>query len=280
MITTITPAMTTPEILEDTTFSPTFFNDHFRLLIAQTPDEQHRAFALRHAVFIEELNYAIGKESALNIERDEHDQHSLLCLLHHNATGIDVGCVRVVLIDPAPGQPARGLPLEDYYHAHLFIPDAHPHTFPLHKTCEVSRLAVHPTVRKKPKGRAGPAASTSDARRPSPFPALQTPYESIKESPALLGLSLFLAATAMVGLSGRYHVFAMLEPRFSRLLKASGLHFHQVGGVINYCGSRAPYYIDQRVAEESLPKRIVPLYHTIKTQLAAQLPATTCVYAH
>lgn len=75
----------------------------------------------------------------------------------------------------------------------------------------------------------------------------------------------------MVGLSGRHHVFAMLEPRFSRLLKASGLHFQQVGGVINYCGSRAPYYIDQRVAEAHLPKRIVPLYHTIKTQLAVQL---------
>ncbi|BCA92582.1 hypothetical protein HMSLTHF_23570 [Vreelandella aquamarina] len=46
--------------------------------------------------------------------------------------------------------------------------------------------------------------------------------------------------------------------------------------MINYCGSRAPYYIDQRVAEAHLPKRIVPLYHTIKTQLAVQLLASLC----
>ncbi|XQU07867.1 GNAT family N-acyltransferase [Halomonas sp. LY9] len=149
VITTITPPITTPEILTDTTFSPTFFNDHFTLIIAQTEDEQHRAFALRHTVFIEELNYDIGTSSELNIEHDEHDQHSLLCLLHHKATGIDVGCVRIVLIDPSVEQKERGLPLEDYYPAHLFIADTHPHYFPASTVCEVSRLAVHPTARKK-----------------------------------------------------------------------------------------------------------------------------------
>ncbi|MGE6511605.1 PEP-CTERM/exosortase system-associated acyltransferase [Vreelandella aquamarina] len=271
-ITTIKPTRTPPDTLQESTFSPTFFNDHFTLLIAQTPDEQYRAFALRHAVFIEELNYAIGNENTLNIECDAHDQHSLLCLLHHNATGIDVGCVRVVLIEPVRGRPLCSLPLEAYYPAPLFMPDTHPHAFSSDKTCEVSRLAVHPTVRKKPLSR--PELASQDF--PSTSPTAQTPYESIKESPALLSLSLFLAATAMVGLSGRHHVFAMLEPRFSRLLKASGLHFQQVGGVINYCGSRAPYYIDQRVAEAHLPKRIVPLYHTIKTQLAVQLLASLC----
>lgn len=260
VITTITPPMTTPETLADTTFSPAFFNDHFLLILAQTADEKHRAFALRHAVFIEELNYDIGNTNALNIEHDEHDQHSLLCLLHHKATGIDVGCVRVVLIDPLAEQNERGLPLEDYYQPHLFISDTHPHYFPASTVCEVSRLAVHPTARKRHKD--------------NQSPDIQSPYDSIKESPALLSLSLFLAATAIVGLSQRYHVFAMLEPRFSRLLKASGLHFHQVGGVINYCGSRAPYYIDQRVAETNLPIKLLPLYQSIKRQLASQLPLT------
>ena len=148
-ITTIKPTRTSPDTLQESTFSPTFFNDHFTLLIAQTPDEQYRAFALRHALFIEELNYAIGNENTLNIECDAHDQHSLLCLLHHNATGIDVGCVRVVLIEPVRGRPLCSLPLEAYYPAPLFMPDTHPHAFSSDKTCEVSRLAVHPTVRKK-----------------------------------------------------------------------------------------------------------------------------------
>ncbi|WP_311065001.1 PEP-CTERM/exosortase system-associated acyltransferase [Halomonas sp. DWK9] len=274
VITTITPPITTPEILADTTFSPTFFNDHFRLILAQTTDEQHRAFALRHAVFIEELNYDIGTSSTLNLEHDEHDQHSLLCLLHHKATGIDLGCVRVVLIDTFAKRQERGLPLEDYYASHLFMPETHPSYFPVNTVCEVSRLAVHPTARKKPKD-----FHRADSQSPdSQSLDIQSPYDSIKESPALLSLSLFLAATALVGLSQRYHVFAMLEPRFSRLLKASGLHFHQVGGVINYCGSRAPYYIDQRVAEESLPIKIKPLYHTIKGQLEAQLPPTSSLH--
>ncbi|WP_404342812.1 PEP-CTERM/exosortase system-associated acyltransferase [Vreelandella venusta] len=274
VITTITPPITTPEILADTTFSPTFFNDHFRLILAQTTDEQHRAFALRHAVFIEELNYDIGTSSAPNLEHDEHDQHSLLCLLHHKATGMDVGCVRVVLIDALAKHQERGLPLEDYYSPDLFMPETHPHYFPASTVCEVSRLAVHPTARKKPKDHHPDSQSSDSQSSEIQSPEIQSPYDSIKESPALLSLSLFLAATAMVGLSQRYHVFAMLEPRFSRLLKASGLYFHQVGGVINYCGSRAPYYIDQRVAEERLPIKIKPLYQTIKLQLEAQLPLT------
>ena len=252
VITTITPPVTTPETLVENTFSPAFFDTHFSLLIAHTPIEKLRAFTLRHAVFIEELNYDLGNDSALNIEHDDHDQQSLVCLLHHKATGLDVGCLRVVLFDEHNGHEQHSLPLEAYYGEHLFLPNTHPRCFAHQQVCEVSRLAVHPTVRRK----------HSD---------VQSPYESIKESPALLSLSLFLAATALVGLSQRPHAFAMLEPRFSRLLKASGLQFHQVGGVIDYCGSRAAYYIDQRVAEEHLPKRITPLYQFIKGQLASQL---------
>ncbi|WP_218314589.1 PEP-CTERM/exosortase system-associated acyltransferase [Halomonas sp. 18071143] len=252
MIIPIAPSVTTPDTLVENIFTPAFFDTHFSLLIAQTPTEKRRAFTLRHAVFIEELRYDLGNSSALNIEHDDHDQQSLLCLLHHKATGLDVGCLRVVLFDEQNAHGLHSLPLEAYYGAHLFLPNTHPRHFASHQVCEVSRLAVHPTVRRKQS-------------------EVQSPYESIKESPALLSLSLFLAATALVGLSQRHHVFAMLEPRFSRLLKASGLQFHQVGGVIDYCGSRAAYYIDQRVAEERLPKRLTPLYQFIKGQLASQL---------
>ncbi|EWH03361.1 hypothetical protein [Halomonas sp. BC04] len=93
----------------------------------------------------------------------------------------------------------------------------------------------------------------------------------VKPFSPLLGLSLFLAATAIVGLSERRHVFAMMEPRFSRLLKMSGLAFHKAGRVIDYCGPRAAYYIDQHQAERDMHETLRPLYRHIMTELAPQL---------
>ncbi len=63
----------------------------------------------------------------------------------------------------------------------------------------------------------------------------------------------------------------MMEPRFARLLKISGLQFRQVGDVIDYCGPRAAYYIDQRDAERDLQAPLQPLYWHIKESIAPQL---------
>ncbi|WFE71273.1 PEP-CTERM/exosortase system-associated acyltransferase [Halomonas sp. M1] len=250
---TIHPPTTTPEDIKQNTFTPDFFDRHFSLIIAQTTDEKIRAFSLRHAVFNEELNYKLGDTPHQNIEKDIHDQHSILCLLHHKETGIDVGCVRVVLINKQRFSSSPSLPLEEYYHKSLFTSHQHPRYFASESVCEVSRLAVHPGFRRK---------SAAD---------INNHESSIRESPALVSLSLFLAATAIVGIAQRHHVFAMLEPRFNRLLGASGLHFQQVGELIQHCGERAAFYIDQRVAEHHLPEKIVPLYQLIKSGLATQL---------
>lgn len=253
IISSIKPPTTTPEDLKQHSFSPELFDSHFSLIIAQTNAEKTRAFSLRHAVFNEELNYNMGDTRHQNIEQDIHDQHSILCLLHHKDTGIDVGCVRVVLISQQRLCPSASLPLETYYDASLFTSHVHPRHFSSDRVCEVSRLAVHPAFRRK---------SATD---------IHNHENSIRESPALVSLSLFLAATAIVGITQRHHVFAMLEPKFHRLLGASGLHFQQVGEPIQYCGKRAAFYIDQRAAEQRLPAPLVPLYALIKSSLATQL---------
>jgi hypothetical protein len=63
----------------------------------------------------------------------------------------------------------------------------------------------------------------------------------------------------------------MIEPKFNRLLKASGLHFQKAGETIDYCGYRAAYYIDQHKAENNLPEEIVFLYYHIKEKISFQI---------
>lgn len=240
---------------------PRNFSERFKFIIAHTPEEKQRAFSLRHEVFHEELHYNIGEKINAPLEKDSHDQNSILCLLQHKESGMDAGCLRVVIIDDKANSSPHVLPLEEYCKSSLQDSELHPNTFTKSTVCEVSRLAVHPSFRKRAKPPTG--IRDEDINKICSI--------SEKQEPALIGLSLFLAATAIVGLSGRRHVFAMIEPKFNRLLKASGLHFHKAGETIDYCGTRAAYYIDQHRAEDNLPEEIKPLYNHIKKELSSQI---------
>ncbi|WP_447043694.1 PEP-CTERM/exosortase system-associated acyltransferase [Vreelandella sp. H-I2] len=232
----------------------------FKFIIANSPDEKKRAFLLRHQVFNDELNYNIGDNKNSTFEKDSHDQYSILCLLQHRESGMDVGCLRVVIISDTANGSTENLPLEEYCSESLTDPVLHPKNLPKNSICEVSRLAVHPLFRKK-------------AKPPIDFKESKTKDSTSNndlQNQSLISLSLFLSATSIVGLVQRKHVFAMLEPRFNRLLKCSGLHFQKVGNVINYCGERAAYYIDQHKAVENLPEQLIPLYSYINKDLSKQ----------
>ena len=239
------------------------FIDQYRFIIARSREARYRAYALRHTVFREELQYRLGEDADIPFEKDAHDQNAILCLLHHTKTDRDAGCLRVVLPLDNAGQQQR-LPLEESCAHGLTDPRLHPDRFDRNTLCEVSRLAVHPGFRRSRDSALGMEQqdlhSLADNQLPPPSP--------------LVGLSLFLAATAVVGLAGRQHVFAMMEPRFARLLKISGLTFRQVGDVIDYCGPRAAYYIDQHQAERDLQPALRPLYDQIKASLALQMAGT------
>lgn len=235
--------------------------DSYRLIIAHTAAQKERAFALRHAVFHEELHYKIGEETGSPLEKDTYDKNSILCLLQHKASSMDAGCLRVVIIEDNSDHSIQNLPFEEYSGSSLQNPRLHPSSFKKSQLCEVSRLAVHSHFRKRslpPTGVRG-----EDMKNMGP--------EDSENHSALISLSLFLAATAIVGISKRRHVFAMIEPKFSRLLKVSGLHFQKAGETIDHCGLRAAYYIDQKQAERDLPERILPLYTRIKSCLEQQL---------
>lgn len=221
------------------------FARRFELVIAHSDAARERAFALRHRVFREELKYQLGSDRAF-LEHDEYDQNSVLCLLKHRESGLDAGCLRVVLVPDA----FKKLPFEEYYDLALLTSPLSPRTFERSEICEVSRLAVHPAFRKK---------SADPGERGWRH-----------ESPAMISLSLFLAATALVGLLGTPNVFAVLEPKFNRMLGAAGLRFEQIGEIIEYCGKRAPYYIHQPTAECLLPDALRPLFELIRARLTVE----------
>ncbi|WP_052384010.1 PEP-CTERM/exosortase system-associated acyltransferase [Litchfieldella xinjiangensis] len=242
----------------------TRFPDHFRFRLARTDEERTLAYQVRYDVFLRELNYrTFLREADTHQERDEYDTQALLCLVEHRRTGAIAGCMRLVVPCADAPHPLDRLPLEHHCAASLDHPQLRPDLFPREEICEVSRLAVPSYFRHR---LGGADLSLEDARA-------QTYSEEETRTFSLVGVSLFLTATALVGLLERPHVFAMMEPRFARLLALSGLRFERVGALVDYQGPRAPYYIDQRQAVRSLVPGLRSLYETIEQELGEQYRA-------
>ena len=230
---------------------------YFVFARALSPEQQEQIFRLRYEVYCREFGYEREEDCPGQRETDPYDAAADHCLLRHRDSGIAAGCVRLVLPDDPGHSGVMQLPLEEACAASLNHHRFHPSLLPRNEICEVSRLAVLPTFRRR------------HGEEKTPFGDPEGLVFSSRERRAfpLLAVGLFLAATAMVGLAGRHHVFAIMEPRLARLLERSGLHFTQVGKVVEYHGRRAPFYIDQRLAEESMIDPLKELYREIRSEL-------------
>lgn len=236
------------------------FIDDFRIVIARTDDQLKRAHELRYEVFLRELNYDLGIDKRLALERDAFDDHAIHCLVEHRETGLTAGYVRLVFpLDSTenclPLIPSTG---------HLFtVPDLHPLSLPSNRICEISRLAISRHFR----SRTAPAALNLEG---SGLPVRQFSRDQ-RRSFSLIVIGLFLCAHALVTLSERRHIYALMEASLPRLLSLSGFHFQRVSRMIDYCGTRGTFYIDNQQAAQDMANDLKGFYQHIESQLAGQL---------
>lgn len=239
------------------------FIDEFSFKLSTTDEDKHKVFSLRYKVYCEELGYEKPYKENQKLEIDSHDETSYHCLLTHKKSGLSAGCMRLVIPKSLGLYPHDILPLEQSCGDSLKHSEIHPRLMPGNRICEVSRLAVPLHFRRQKKSNT-PASNCIEQQD------ISTEHSQLFP---LISISLFLAATALVGVVERHHVFAMMEPRFSRLLGRFGLKFDRIGEIIDYHGSRAAYYIDQRQAEITMNSSLHPLYLHIHETLNQQYSA-------
>lgn len=236
------------------------FSANFRFRLATTAEDRNRAYALRHSVFRRELAYQMREDPLQQLESDEYDEKSLIVLLEHPASGLAAGSMRLVYPCDSASPLLRQLPLEAHCLPSLTHPALHPGRLPRERICEISRLAVpHYFRRRSPR-------EPEHEPPPTDYPF----SEADRATFPLIGVGLFLAATALVGLSGHYHVFAMMQARLPRLLAIYGLRFTCVGEPIVFHGKRRAFYIDQRQAVVDMQAGLRDLYRRIEDELAQQ----------
>jgi len=245
---------------------PEQFQDHFEIGIAQTRRELEHVFRVRGDVYCREFQYERAEDCPGGLEIDRYDYRAVHCLITHRRSGHPAGCVRLVLAGEAESDPR--LPFEVVCGDRVRHPLLHPQCLPTATVCEISRLAVHTLFRRRP----------GEARNPL------GDYEEFKPTPKeirtfpLLSVALFLAATGMVELSGRHHVYAIMEPRLARLLLRSGLAFQQVGEVVEYHGARAAYHISIDRALEGIRSQLCDFYELVASNV--RLTKTETQAAH
>ncbi|WP_084286555.1 PEP-CTERM/exosortase system-associated acyltransferase [Halomonas halodenitrificans] len=237
------------------------FIEEYHFVLAMNQESKRKALSLRHEVFLQELHYKMHEDQSLHLETDAYDESSVHCLIEHKRSGLPAGCMRLVIPKSDPESFFYRLPVEIQENGALNHPELDPGKMPRNQVCEASRLAISRKFRSRQTGEShtsiildGQELSNKEART---FP--------------LIAIGLFLCTYSLVGLTGRRHVFAMMESRLPRLLALSGFHFTKVSDEIEYHGLRNAYYIDHTKAEKEMHEDLMPLYLHIRKELSFQL---------
>src|SRR5690606_7129558 len=217
----MTAHTSSPSLLGD------LFSREFSALCADTDAAREEVFNLRFRMFCEELGCELQTRNGMEI--DDFDRHSLHCLIRHNATQEDVGCVRLVL----PGKRGGHLPSEK--HGLRFIDRKLLDWRKLDPTacCEISRLAVLESFRR-------PVRLIDTPQHIGDVIALEERRNRPRRLPPVV-LALYQSAIAFALHYQFEYIFMAGEPRLQRHLATYNITMRQVSPTFEYFGERAVF---------------------------------------
>jgi N-acyl amino acid synthase of PEP-CTERM/exosortase system len=197
----------------------------FELLLATSDELRARVYAVRYRVFCHELGYPM--ENTGGLEADVYDAQSLHCLLRHKATGMDIGCLRLVL----PLADGGGLPFESFGLRYVDLNQLDWKQLDSKSCCEISRLAVISQFRRRAGEQTNPEG-IADEEETDNFMHRRFPF---------IAVSLYHAVIALILERGYQHIFMVIEPRLQRHLQRFGVGVRQISPPFEYYGQRAVY---------------------------------------
>ncbi|MFP5406270.1 MAG: GNAT family N-acyltransferase, partial [Gammaproteobacteria bacterium] len=86
------------------------FFDYFSLELADRRSLLEESYRLRYRVYVDEMHFERAEDFPDGRESDPFDQRALTVLLRHNASGLVMGCVRLIVADPL--EVSRPFPFE------------------------------------------------------------------------------------------------------------------------------------------------------------------------
>jgi len=225
------------------------FGHYFSVVRADTDALRKESYAIRHAVYCEELRYEPLRDDGL--ERDEHDAHADHLLLASAEHGRYVACARLI---HGGGYPQPPFPIELLCGATLGARwDNLRHG---RRVGELSRLAVVREFRRR-KGEEAREVAIGEAdfgtaSRP------RFPY---------IPVGLCLASVALAVRNGLDAIVVLAEPQLATHLGRLGILLQQVGGPVQHHGTRVPCLLDLPANVAGMRSWIKPLYAAVERDL-------------
>jgi N-acyl amino acid synthase of PEP-CTERM/exosortase system len=214
------------------------FSTYLTPVVANEIASRNASFKIRHQVYCEELHFEDTTPDKM--ESDDFDRYSIHCLIKHIPTSRYAGSVRIV----RPQQAGEIIPIQKYCLNSITPGKINPNDFEPHEICELSRLAVPNEFRRRQNDRFDGAA-TGEIN-------LNTYSENELRCFPFIAVGLYLLGASLLIDKGIKHTFVMMEPRLARSLQRVGIHFEQIGPIVDYHGKRAPFYIDSSISLDRL----------------------------
>lgn len=238
------------------------FASYFRIILADKPELLEQSYRVRYDVYCREFHYEHEDQHHDRLEYDSYDAYSLHCLILHKASNTPAGCVRLIKL-PRDNLSLQ-LPVEAFCASSLYQYAVHPAQLPRSSLCEISRLAVHTSFRRRLGETESPLGAGYSALNAATL-------ELERRTFPMISIALIAAATALMVLSERYYLFVMVEKWLTRLLKRLGLEFVQIGEFIDYHGPRAAHYLTAEQMLQGMKGDLKEIYAFVYESLAAEI---------
>lgn len=234
------------------------YRKHFEVVPAVTDSLKWHNYHIRHEVYAREFGWKPVRED--NIETDDHDRHSLHCLIRTVASHAFVGGARLVLTDPH--DPTAPLPFETACAHALDRGIVDPGTMDRSRIGEISRLVVVADYRRR-SGETDTAFAIDDDFGIAP--RIRLPY---------LTLGLYFAVLALARWKKLSTLFALTEPSVVESVESLGLKSIVIGAPIDHHGQRIPTMVDVEGVVTGLADYLRPFFATISDEVDRAMQAT------
>jgi N-acyl amino acid synthase of PEP-CTERM/exosortase system len=205
--------------LETQDFSESY-GKYFDIVRADTPTLLDEAYRLRYQVYCVENPFENAAEHIDGCEMDTDDDRSVHTLLVHRVSGAFAGTVRVILPDDDRPLPIHGILASQNR--------SFAKRLPREATAEISRFAVSKEFRRR-----------SGEQR---YADVSVPGDASNERRMVpyITFGLIRGVLEICLESGIEHICAVMEPALIRILGRFGLHFEQIGDLVEHHGMRQP----------------------------------------
>lgn len=204
------------------------YRQYFETFLVRSDDDELRdtAFRLRYQVYCIENPFEDPADNPDGRESDAYDDRAVHCLLLHLPSHTWAGAVR--LIPPDQSAPERSFALQQV----CFDPEiVDPERFPILEMGEVSRFCISKYFRKR--------------QGDWLFPQSNEPERGHDKRRIVPNMTLGLIE-GLVQMSLEKDIrywCAVMEPALLRLLARLGIHFQNIGPLVDYHGHRQPCII-------------------------------------